>query len=57
VTHDIDSLRAVCDRIAVLVNKKIRIGTIPTLLKDPDPWIHEYFSGARGRAALVAPPQ
>jgi phospholipid/cholesterol/gamma-HCH transport system ATP-binding protein len=57
VTHDIDSLRAVCDRIAVLVNKKIRIGTIPTLLKDPDPWIHEYFSGARGRAALAAQPQ
>jgi phospholipid/cholesterol/gamma-HCH transport system ATP-binding protein len=54
VTHDIDSLRAVCDRIAVLVNKKIRVGTIPTLLKDPDPWIHEYFSGARGRAALTA---
>jgi phospholipid/cholesterol/gamma-HCH transport system ATP-binding protein len=53
VTHDLDSLRAVCDRIAVLVNKKIKIGTIAELRKDPDPWIQDYFSGVRGRAALA----
>ncbi len=54
VTHDLDSLRAVCDRIAVLVNKKITAGTIEELRKDPDPWIYDYFSGVRGRAALAA---
>jgi len=54
VTHDIDTLRAATDRIAVLVNKKIKVGTIKTLVKDTDPWIHEYFSGPRGRAALDA---
>jgi phospholipid/cholesterol/gamma-HCH transport system ATP-binding protein len=54
VTHDLDSLRAVCDRIAVLVNKKIKTGTIDELRKDPDPWIQDYFSGVRGRAALAA---
>jgi len=54
VTHDIDSLRAITDRIAVLVNKKIKVGTVKTLVSDPDPWIHEYFSGVRGRAALAA---
>jgi phospholipid/cholesterol/gamma-HCH transport system ATP-binding protein len=53
VTHDLDSLRAVCDRIAVLVNKKIKTGTIAELKKDADPWIQDYFSGARGRAALA----
>jgi phospholipid/cholesterol/gamma-HCH transport system ATP-binding protein len=53
VTHDLDSLRAVCDRVAVLVNKKIKTGTIEELRKDPDPWIQEYFSGVRGRAALA----
>jgi len=53
VTHDLDSLRAVCDRVAVLVNKKIKTGTIEELRKDPDPWIKEYFSGVRGRAALA----
>ena len=54
VTHDIDTLRATTDRIAVLVNKKIKIGTIETLVHDPDPWIQEYFAGPRGRAALGA---
>jgi phospholipid/cholesterol/gamma-HCH transport system ATP-binding protein len=53
VTHDLDSLRAVCDRVAVLVNKKIKTGTIAELKKDSDPWIQDYFSGARGRAALA----
>ncbi len=52
VTHDIDTLRATTDRIAVLVNKTIKVGTIKTLVTDRDPWIHEYFSGPRGRAAL-----
>jgi phospholipid/cholesterol/gamma-HCH transport system ATP-binding protein len=52
VTHDIDTLRATTDRIAVLVDRKIKIGTIDTLVHDPDPWIQEYFAGARGRAAL-----
>ncbi|HEY4114885.1 MAG TPA: ABC transporter ATP-binding protein [Rhizomicrobium sp.] len=53
VTHDLDSLKATTDRIAVLVNHKIKVGTIQTLVHDSDPWIHEYFSGARGRAALA----
>jgi phospholipid/cholesterol/gamma-HCH transport system ATP-binding protein len=55
VTHDLDSLRAITDRIAVLVNKTIKVGTIDTLIQDQDPWIHEYFCGARGRAALSEP--
>jgi phospholipid/cholesterol/gamma-HCH transport system ATP-binding protein len=51
VTHDLDSLIAICDRIAVLVDKRLRIGTMADLLRDPDPWIQEYFRGPRGRAA------
>jgi phospholipid/cholesterol/gamma-HCH transport system ATP-binding protein len=54
ITHDIDTLRATTDRIAVLVDKKIKLGTIDSLTKDPHPWIQEYFAGARGRAALTA---
>jgi phospholipid/cholesterol/gamma-HCH transport system ATP-binding protein len=53
VTHDLDTLRAVCDRIAVLVDKKIKLGTIDSLSRDTNPWIHEYFCGPRGRAALA----
>jgi len=54
VTHDIDTLKATTDRIAVLVDKKIKVGTFETLVDDPHPWIHEYFSGVRGRAARAA---
>jgi len=51
VTHDLDSLFAICDRVAVLVDKKLRVGTLEELLKDNHPWIHSYFHGPRGRAA------
>ncbi|MBL4721859.1 MAG: ABC transporter ATP-binding protein [Alphaproteobacteria bacterium] len=52
VTHDLDSLSAICDRIAVLVDKKIRLGTMAEHMRDPHPWIQEYFHGPRARAAL-----
>jgi phospholipid/cholesterol/gamma-HCH transport system ATP-binding protein len=54
VTHDLDTLFAICDRVAVLVDNKIRIGTLAQHLKDDHPWIHSYFHGPRGRAALPA---
>jgi phospholipid/cholesterol/gamma-HCH transport system ATP-binding protein len=53
VTHDIDTLRATTDRIAVLVDSRITIGTIASLREAPNSWIHEYFTGVRGRAALA----
>jgi phospholipid/cholesterol/gamma-HCH transport system ATP-binding protein len=53
-THDLDSLFAICDRVAVLVDKKIRIGTLAEHLRDPHPWIQAYFHGPRGRAALAS---
>jgi phospholipid/cholesterol/gamma-HCH transport system ATP-binding protein len=53
VTHDIDTLRATTDRIAVLVDGKITMGTIGSLRDNSNPWIHEYFAGVRGRAALA----
>jgi phospholipid/cholesterol/gamma-HCH transport system ATP-binding protein len=53
VTHDIDTLRTIADRIGVLVDRKLRIGTLETLRNDPHPWIREFFGGERGRAALA----
>ncbi|MCP4327163.1 MAG: ABC transporter ATP-binding protein [Alphaproteobacteria bacterium] len=50
VTHDLDSLTTICDRIAVLVDKKIVVGRLEELLKLDHPWIHEYFHGPRARA-------
>jgi len=52
VTHDLDSLVSITDRIAVLIDKKCKVGTIHQLLQDEHPWIKEYFHGPRGRAAM-----
>ncbi len=54
VTHDLDSLTSICDRIAVLVDRRIRVATLARHLDDPHPWIHAYFHGPRGRAARHA---
>ena len=51
VTHDLDSLYAVCDRIAVLLDKRVVVGTIEEMLAYDHPWVQEYFHGPRGRAA------
>jgi len=52
VTHDLDTLYAICDRVAVLYKGKVAaIGTIPEITANADGWVKEYFSGPRGRAA------
>jgi phospholipid/cholesterol/gamma-HCH transport system ATP-binding protein len=52
ITHDLDTLYAICDRVAVLADKHVvAVGTIPELLALDHPWIQEYFRGPRGRAA------
>jgi phospholipid/cholesterol/gamma-HCH transport system ATP-binding protein len=54
ITHDLDTLYAICDRVAVLADKKvIAVGTIDELLALDHPWIEEYFKGPRGRAAVA----
>jgi phospholipid/cholesterol/gamma-HCH transport system ATP-binding protein len=55
ITHDLDTLHEICDRVAVIAEKKvIAVGTIPELLESDHPWIQEYFDGPRGRAAMAA---
>ena len=54
ITHDLDTLYAICDRVAVLADRKvIAVGTIDELLALDHPWIQEYFKGPRGRAAVA----
>ena len=53
VTHDLDSIRRLCDRIAVLVDKRAIVRTLKSLLNNDHPWIREYFHGIRGQAALA----
>ncbi len=54
ITHDLDSIFAACDRVAVLADKHVvRTGSPADLVRDPGhPWVREYFCGERGR--LVA---
>jgi phospholipid/cholesterol/gamma-HCH transport system ATP-binding protein len=55
ITHDLDTLYEICDRVAVIADKQvIAIGTIPELLASDHPWIQEYFNGPRGRAAKAS---
>jgi phospholipid/cholesterol/gamma-HCH transport system ATP-binding protein len=55
VTHDLDSLHAICDRIAVLAEKRVLVeGSMKDMLKQDHPWIREYFHGPRARAATDA---
>ncbi len=55
VTHDLDSLYAICDRVAVLGQGKVAaIGAIEDLLGSDDPWIREYFHGKRGAGREAA---
>ena len=52
ITHDLDTLYAICDRVAVLADQKVvAVGTIEELLALDHEWIQEYFKGPRGRAA------
>jgi phospholipid/cholesterol/gamma-HCH transport system ATP-binding protein len=56
ITHDLDSLYAICDEVAVLADKKIVAKAPPLELEKSDhPWIHEYFHGPRARKATVMP--
>jgi len=55
ITHDLDTLHTICDRVAVIADKKvIAVGTIDELLALDHEWIQEYFNGPRGRMALAA---
>ena len=56
VTHDLDSLLSVCDRIAVLGKKHILVtGTVEDMLAYDDPWVQSYFHGKRARSIVQVP--
>lgn len=55
VTHDLDTLYAICDRVAVLSAKRVLVADrIEVVAAFDDPWIQQYFQGPRGRAASQA---
>jgi phospholipid/cholesterol/gamma-HCH transport system ATP-binding protein len=55
ITHDLDTLYAICDRVAVLAdNKVVAVGPLAEIENFDHPWVREYFNGPRGRAARDA---
>ena len=55
VTHDLDTLYTICDRVAVLAQKRVLVAdTLDAVAATDDEWIREYFHGPRGRAAHAA---
>jgi phospholipid/cholesterol/gamma-HCH transport system ATP-binding protein len=54
VTHDLTTLFTVCGRVAVLVDRKITVGTVDELMHSKQPWIHEFLHGPRAQGAMTA---
>jgi phospholipid/cholesterol/gamma-HCH transport system ATP-binding protein len=55
VTHDIEALRTICDRIAALDDGRIvAIGSMSQMLESDNPWVKSYFRGVR--SALTSAP-
>ena len=55
VTHDLDTLYTICDRVAVLAQRKVMVAdTLPIVEQCDDAWVQEYFHGPRGRSAKNA---
>jgi phospholipid/cholesterol/gamma-HCH transport system ATP-binding protein len=51
ITHDLDTLFQTCSRVGVIIDGRMISDTLQGLLKNPNPWIQEYFHGPRARAA------
>lgn len=53
ITHDLDSIFRTCNRVGVIVDKKMEIDTLERIVEHPHPWIQSYFHGERARARGV----
>ncbi len=55
ITHDLDTLYTICDRVAVLADKRVLVNApLAEVERYDHPWVQEYFHGPRGRAAQSA---
>jgi phospholipid/cholesterol/gamma-HCH transport system ATP-binding protein len=56
ITHDLDSIFRTCNRVGVIVNRRMVSDTLDRIVDYPDPWISAYFHGVRARAASQGAP-
>jgi len=50
ITHDLDTIFRVCNRVGVIVDGHMISGTLDEIVRNENPWIQQYFHGERGRA-------
>jgi phospholipid/cholesterol/gamma-HCH transport system ATP-binding protein len=55
ITHDLDSIFRTCNRVGVIVDRRMISDSLEGIVNNPNPWIQEYFHGERARARLGAP--
>jgi phospholipid/cholesterol/gamma-HCH transport system ATP-binding protein len=51
ITHDLDTIFRTCDRVGVIVDRRMVVDTLEGIVANKHPWIHEYFHGPRARLA------
>ncbi len=54
ITHDLDSIFRTCNRVGVIVDRRMETDTLERIVDHPNPWIQAYFHGERARARLGA---
>jgi len=54
ITHDLDSIFRTCNRVGVIVDRRMESDTLERIVDHPNPWIQAYFHGERARARLAA---
>jgi phospholipid/cholesterol/gamma-HCH transport system ATP-binding protein len=54
ITHDLDTILGTCDRVGVIVDRRMIVDTVQGILRNTHPWIREYFHGPRARSAMHA---
>jgi phospholipid/cholesterol/gamma-HCH transport system ATP-binding protein len=52
ITHDLDSIFRTCNRVGVIVDRRMEVDTLERIVEHPNPWIQAYFRGERGRLHL-----
>jgi phospholipid/cholesterol/gamma-HCH transport system ATP-binding protein len=53
VTHDLDTIFRTCNRVGVIVDRRMEVDTLERIVDHPNPWIQAYFHGERARAREV----
>lgn len=53
ITHDLDTIFRTCNRVGVIVDRRMEVDTLARIVDHPNPWIQAYFHGERARAREV----